>query len=112
MPFFKFSGFRILNPQDLGILLVNHKKAGISGGYLEDFWGIYGQTFIYLWHILGINWVYHGDILGNGVTMGISWEFLVDIPDIGHEKIYGMSLSSSAKNKQHFAFLAFLTFIK
>ena len=27
MPFFKFSGFRILNPQDLGILLVNHKKA-------------------------------------------------------------------------------------
>ena len=30
MPFFKFSGFRILDPQDLGILLVNHKKAGFS----------------------------------------------------------------------------------
>ena len=27
MPIFKFSGFRILNPQDMGILLVNHKKA-------------------------------------------------------------------------------------
>ena len=24
---FKFSGFRILNPQDLGIVLVNHQKA-------------------------------------------------------------------------------------